>query len=336
MTVLPEILDLQKRVQEKIIGQEDIVRALLIGLISNGNLLVEGLPGMGKTRSINMLARNIEGTFGRIQFTPDLVSTDITGRMMYYEPETGSKGRFEFERGPIFNNIVLADEINRSPSKSQNALLEAMEERQVTVGGETHKMPDLFLVMATQNPETQGGTYPLPEAQKDRFLMHVSVDYPGEDAEVEIVKLVRGEFSQKERKRDKSADNQKVTSQETIFAARAETDSIPVPPHVARYMVDLIFATRYPQRYTYELKSFIKEGASPRASIGLDKVVRTHAWMCGQKEAAIENVQTMLKPILRHRIARGERAYEHNVTADDIIDEILELVPVPSEKSESS
>lgn len=330
MTVLPEILDLQRRVQKKIIGQEDIVRALLIGLLSNGNLLVEGLPGMGKTRSINMLANNIEGDFGRIQFTPDLVSTDITGRQVYYDAESGGKGRTEFEKGPIFNNIVLADEINRSPSKSQNALLEAMEERQVTVAGVSHKMPDLFLVMATQNPETQGGTYPLPEAQKDRFLMHVSVDYPTEDAEVKIVQLVRGEGSQAERKRDKSGDKPVLTTQETIFAARAETDNITVPPHVSKYMVDLIFATRYPQRYTYELKSFIREGASPRASIGLDKVVRTHAWMNGQSEAAIENVVAMVKPILRHRIARGDRAFEHNVTSDDIIDEILELVPVPT------
>ena len=334
MSVRDQILDLKNRVQQDIIGQEEIVERLLIGLLANGNLLVEGLPGLAKTRTIMALSKNIEGSFGRIQFTPDLVGTDITGRQVYHEAEAGGEGHSEFIKGPIFNNIVLADEINRAPSKSQNSLLEAMEERQVTVGGETHKMPELFLVMATQNPVDQDGTYPLPEAQKDRFLLHVTVDYPDEEAEGNIIRLVRGEESQKEKQKNKQGNAQKnapiLTSQQVIFDARKEIDTIPVPKYVEEYMVNLIFATRYPQRYTYELKSYIAEGVSPRASIGLDKVCRVHAWINGQSEVGIENVHAMIKSVLRHRIIRGHRAIDHKITTDDIVDEILELVEVPN------
>lgn len=330
MSVLKDITDLRARMQKEIIGQAEILDKILIGLLCNGNILVEGLPGLAKTRAIRALAKNIEGTFGRIQFTPDIVAQDITGKQVYYESETGGKGHFEFIKGPIFNNLVLADEVNRAPSKSQNSMLEAMEERQVTVAGVTHAMPKLFLVMATQNPVEQDGTYPLPEAQKDRFLLHVTVDYPDEESEVNIVRLVRNEESQSIKyKKDDDKPEQIVTPQEAIFAARTELDSIIVPEHVEKYMVDLVFATRYPQRYTYELKSFIREGVSPRASIGLDKCIRAHAWLNGQKEAGIDNVYAMIKSVFRHRIIRGDRAIEHSITTDDIVDEIIELVPVP-------
>ncbi len=333
MSVLKEVTDLRERISKDIIGQTAILDLLLMGLLSNGNVLVEGLPGMAKTRAIKALAKNIEADYGRIQFTPDLLSTDITGKQVYYEPEKGGKGKYEFEPGAIFNNIVLADEINRAPSRVQNSLLEAMEERQVTVGGITRKMPDLFLVMATQNPDTQGGTFPLPEAQKDRFLMHVNVDYLKEEAELDVVRLIRKEESQAQKAKEKKIEaaggkdpDQILTPQKVIFDARAEIDKIIVPEEVERYIVDLIFATRYPQRYTYELKSFIRTGASPRASIALDRVCRTRAWMEGRKETSIDDAKIMSTSILRHRLARGDRAIEHKVTTDDIVEEIIELI----------
>lgn len=332
MSMRDEIIRLKNNVMKDIVGQEEIVERLIMGLLANGNLLVEGLPGMAKTRAIKSLASNIEGSYGRIQFTPDLVQSDIVGRQAYYEGDKGGKGEFVFEPGPVFNNIVLADEINRAPSKTQNALLEAMEERQVTVAAVAHKMPDLFLVMATQNPVEQAGTYPLPEAQMDRFLMHVSVHYPDEVAEAQIIRLVRGEFSQEQKARDKDGvkEKKKLTAQDTIFAARGEMDKVTVPDHVEKYMVDLVFTTRYPERFSYELKSFIKCGASPRGSLALDRCSRAHAWMRGESEAGIEDVQAVVHSVLRHRLIRGDRAHEHKVTADDIIDDILEKVQIPA------
>ena len=332
MSVREEIIRLKNNVMKDIVGQEEIVERLLMGLLANGNLLVEGLPGMAKTRAIKSLASNIEATYGRIQFTPDLVQSDITGKQAYYESDKGGKGEYVFEPGPVFNNIVLADEINRAPSKTQNALLEAMEERQVTVAAVAHKMPDLFLVMATQNPVEQAGTYALPEAQMDRFLMHVSVHYPDEAAESQIIRLVRGEFSQEHKAKEKGGqlEEKKLTTQETIFAARAELDKVTVPDHVEKYIVDLIFTTRYPERFSYELKSFIKCGASPRGSLAMDRCTRAHAWMRGANEADIEDVQAVVHSVLRHRIIRGDRAHEHKVTADDIIDDILEKVQIPT------
>jgi MoxR-like ATPase len=329
MTVRPEINELQRRMALEIVGQEQIIESLVVGILANGNILVEGLPGLAKTRAIKALSNNIEGDFSRIQFTPDLVSSDITGREVFYPAEGDGKGVFKFIKGPIFSNVVLADEINRAPAKAQNALLEAMEERQVTVAGVTHKVPELFMVMATQNPAGQEGTFPLPEAQMDRFLMHISVDYPDEEAEANIIRMVREEMSQKKKNVVKTKTDQVRTSQATIFAARDEIDRIPVPRVVEDYMVDLIFATRYPQRYTYELKSYIRIGASPRASLALDRCVRAHAWLRGQEEVKIENVKAMIKSVLRHRIMRAERALEHNISSDEIISDILCLVKTP-------
>jgi MoxR-like ATPase len=329
MSVRDEITALQESVSREIIGQEDIVEKLIIGILSNGNLLVEGLPGLAKTRAIKALSNNIEGDFSRIQFTPDLKSTDITGKVETVVDDEADGEMVRFVPGPVFSNVVLADEVNRAPPKTQNALLEAMEERQVTVAGKTHKVPDLFMVMATMNPAGQEGTYPMPEAQMDRFLIHVTVDYPDEEAEAGIIRLVRDETSQENKKKDIHGETRNLTSQETIFAARAEIDKIKVPETVEKYMVDLIFATRYPQRYTYELKSFIKVGASPRGSLAMDRCTRTHAWLKGRDEANIEDVQSVIKSVLRHRLMRGERAIEHNITCDDIIDEMMELVPQP-------
>ncbi|MCB1556902.1 MAG: MoxR family ATPase, partial [Alphaproteobacteria bacterium] len=231
-----------------------------------------------------------------------------------------------------------ADEINRAPSRVQNSLLEAMEERQITVGGQAYKMPDLFMVMATQNPVEQAGTYALPEAQMDRFLMHVTVTYPDEDSEVEIIRMVRAEEAAKRQeageegqKADKPSGAAKPapTDQKTIFAARREIDAVAVPENVERYLIDLIFATRYPQRFNYELKSYIAAGASPRGSLSLDRCSRALAWLQGRDHVTVEDVQAMIKPALRHRILRGERALKHNVSTDEIIDDILELVKVP-------
>lgn len=332
MSVIGDIKKLHESVSREIIGQEEIVEKLILGILANGNLLVESLPGLAKTRAIKALSQNIDSTFARVQFTPDLNTLDITGRQTYYESEDeGKKGQYVFEKGPIFNNIVLADEVNRAPPKTQNVLLEAMEERQVTIAGVSHKVPDLFMVMATMNPAGQHGTFPMPEAQMDRFLMHITVDYPDEEAEAGIIRLIREEQAQENKGKDIHKEKRTVTTQDAIFQARKEIDVMPVPDHVEKYMVDLIFATRYPQRYTYELKSFIAFGASPRASLALDRAVRAYAWFKGEKKVEIEHVQHMLSSVLRHRLIRGERAVEHRITTDDICEEIMELVPIPTE-----
>ncbi len=338
MTVRKEILELKENMQKDIIGQEEIVDRIVVGVLSDGNLLVEGLPGLAKTRAIKALAKNIEGTFARVQFTPDLKSTDISGSNVLDE-ETGRK---YFEKGPIFNNVVLADEVNRSPPKTQNSLLEAMEERQVTVGGVSYGMPALFMVMATMNPIEQEGTHPLPEAQMDRFLMHVSVHYPNEQAEAEIIRLVRneqGEINRKKTEKAKKAPegevkkakdinekvtNRSITKQQTIFKAREEIYQIKVPERIEKYMVDIIFAARFPERFSYELKSFIRCGPSPRGSLALDKCARAHTWLKGKSEVGKEEVDEICKSVLRHRILLGERAFKHRVTADDLVDEILD------------
>jgi MoxR-like ATPase len=331
MSVRDEVLKLKANISADIIGQEEIVEHLLIAILANGNLLVEGLPGLAKTRAIKSLSNHIEGSYGRIQFTPDLEKRDITGKEEVYNKD-GERG-YKFMPGPIFNNVVLADEINRAPSRVQNALLEAMEERQITVAGVTYKMPPLFMVMATQNPVEQEGTYPLPEAQMDRFIMHVTVQYPDEEAEAQIIRLVRSEMSQKavaeeQAREDSGTAKADALSQETIFAARGEIDQIAVPEAVEKYMVDLIFATRNPQKYNFELKSYIKVGASPRGSLALDKCARTYAWLHGRDTVTHDDVRAVVKAVLRHRIIRGDRALEHKITTDEIIDDILGLVQV--------
>src|SRR5262245_13525983 len=262
MSARESILDLKKRIQEGIIGQEAVIDRLLLALLANGHVLMEGLPGLAKTRTIKTLAKNLESEFRRIQFTPDLLPSDVTGTEMYVEKQGG--GEFKFQQGPIFGNLILADEINRAPAKAQAALLEAMEERQVTVAGTTHKLPDLFLVLATQNPIEQEGTYPLPEAQMDRFLMKVVIDYPTADDEVKILRLVRGEEGPA-----KPEPRPKIP-QKAIMDARAEVSAVFLSEAAEKYIVALIAATRRPKQFKSDLAKWIQIGASPRGTLALD------------------------------------------------------------------
>jgi len=303
---------------QQIIGQTDLVRKLLIAILADGHLLVEGAPGLAKTRAIKMMAEGVEGDFHRVQFTPDLLPGDITGTDIF-RPQLGT---FEFQAGPIFHNLILADEINRAPAKVQSALLEAMAERQVSVGGTTYPLPRLFLVMATQNPIEQEGTYPLPEAQLDRFLMHVKVDYPNANAEREILKLARREASIGE-----SVDQPEV-SEATVFAAREEVLKLHMSDAVEEYIVQLIMATRQPEAYDAELASWIEYGASPRATIGLDRCARAHAWLLGKDFVSPDDVKAMAHDVLRHRLVVSYDGEIAGVTADSVIDKLLDLVPV--------
>ena len=326
MTPYESIQLLQTRMNASIIGQENIVERLIIGLLANGNLLVEGLPGLAKTRAVRAMADTIESEFSRIQFTPDLLPSDVTGSENMYE-ESGEY-KFRFEEGPIFGNIILADEINRAPTKVQAAMLEAMEERQVTVAGKTHKMPKLFIVMATQNPVEQEGTYPLPEAQKDRFLMHVNITYPDAASEIEVIRLVRGEKS--EANSNEKAEKEEEIVQEMIFAARDEIASVKTSPTVEQYIVDLVFATRYPEKYDEKLASLIDIGVSPRASLALDQCSRVYAWMQGRDFTTPEDVRAVVHDIFRHRITTSYTAQSERISNDEIVDKILQLVALPA------
>ena len=315
---------LQKRMNEAVIGQEHIVERLIIGVLANGNLLVEGLPGLAKTRAVRSMAKIIESKFSRIQFTPDLVATDITGQDKIYE--VNGEKHFRFEPGPIFGNIILADEINRAPAKVQAVMLEAMEERQVTVGGKTRKLPDLFIVMATQNPIEQEGTYPLPEAQKDRFLMHVNITYANMQSELEMVRLVRDERSMTKPHKV----NKERISQEAIFVARREIEQVRTSEEIDKYIVELVYATRYPLRYSKQLDIFIKVGVSPRGTISLDQCSRVYAWLQGRDHVTPRDVRSVVHDVFRHRLIHSHNAEINDVDNDKIVDLILEQVPVPN------
>ena len=323
-----QIQALQARMQESIIGQEAVVERIIIGLLANGNLLVEGLPGLAKTRAIKALAKNVEADFSRIQFTPDLLPSDVTGTEVYYQKD--GKGEFRFEPGPIFANIVLGDEINRAPAKVQAAMLEAMEERQVTVAGTTHKMPPLFMVMATQNPVEQEGTYPLPEAQMDRFLMHVNIEYTPVEDEVRIVELVRAEENAAHRDDSgQAADVPERIPQQAVFDARREIGAIHVSAAIARYMADIVYATRTPEKYSADLARWIDVGGSPRASLALDKCSRTHAWLSGRDFVDPEDVRAIVHDCLRHRLMLSYEAQGEGVRPDQVVDAIVEQVALP-------
>jgi MoxR-like ATPase len=330
MSAIDQIRDLQGRVSSSIIGQEHIVERLLIGLLANGNLLVEGLPGLAKTRAVKALAKAVDADFSRIQFTPDLLPSDVTGTEVYHSVD--GQGEFHFEPGPIFANVVLADEINRAPAKVQAALLEAMEERQVTVAKKTHKLPPLFMVMATQNPVEQEGTYPLPEAQMDRFLMHVMIEYPPESAEAEIVRMVREEDAAAVGAVDKGESSgggeASAIPQQAVFDARKGIHQIHVSEIIEQYCVDLISATRYPEKYSEELRSWIQIGASPRGTLALDRCSRVHAWLNGQEHVTPDNVRAVANDVLRHRLMLSYEANAGGVTADEIIGEIVKQVAV--------
>lgn len=318
---LAEIKKLQNAMKAAVIGQADVVEKIIISLLCNGNLLLEGLPGTAKTRSIKTLASVMEAELSRIQFTPDLLPSDVTGTEIYHSD--GGAEQLTFQQGPIFANLVLADEINRAPAKVQSALLEAMEERQVTVAGKTYPLPPLFMVLATQNPIEQEGTYPLPEAQMDRFLMKVDIDYPDDTAELGIIRLVRNEEQV-----SSHAEPLKI-SQNHIFSAREEIHKLHVSENIEQYMVALVMATRHPDRYPESsLSQWINVGSSPRATINLDKASRAHAWLQGKDFVDPDDVRSVAPAVLRHRLILSYEAAAEGVTSDQVIEEIIRQVAV--------
>ena len=318
MTNQHPIQGLRSWLSSQVIGQSALIDKMLIALLANGHLLVEGPPGLAKTRAIRQLAEGIHGEFQRIQFTPDLLPGDLTGTEVF-RPQTGS---FEFQKGPLFHNLVLADEINRAPAKVQAALLEAMAERQISAGKQTYALPELFMVMATQNPIEQEGTYPLPEAQLDRFLMHVLVDYPDADAEHAILRLVREEAQHN------ATSNQEGISQDDIFAARAAALDLHMADALETYIVQLVLATRSPERYGESLQKLLDYGASPRATIALDRCARAHAWLNGKDYVGPDDVQAIAGDVLRHRIIVSFEAEANGVTPQAVVDQLLQTVPV--------
>jgi len=316
---LAQLSLLKAQIEQSVIGQSHVVDSLLIALLTNGNILLEGLPGTAKTRSIKTLARSLAVDLGRVQFTPDLLPSDVTGTEVYQE--VNGKPVLTFQQGPIFNNLLLADEINRSPAKVQAALLEAMEERQITVAGKTYKLPDLFMVLATQNPIEQEGTYPLPEAQMDRFIMKINLDYPDDAAEAAIIELVRSE--------EKTIQTVENISPEHIFTARDEIHNIHCSQAIIDYIVAIVMTTRKPQRYPDSpLQQWLTVGSSPRASIAIDKCARAQAWLKGKDFVDPEDVRSVVHSVLRHRLVLSYDALADGITADDVIDEILKQVAV--------
>lgn len=314
------IKQLQGQMEKSVIGQKHMVKTLLISLLTNGNVLLEGLPGTAKTRSIKALAKALTVDLGRVQFTPDLLPSDVTGTEVYQEVD--GKPTLTFQPGPVFNNLLLADEINRSPAKVQAALLEAMEERQVTVAGKTHKLPDLFMVLATQNPVEQEGTYPLPEAQMDRFLMKINLDYPDMAAEAQIIKLVRGEEKP-------SKESFEPIDPQCIFDAREQVRDIHCSDSVLDYMVSIIIATREPEKYPDSpLSKWIRVGSSPRASLAIDKSARAMAWLNSKDFVDPDDIREVVHAVLRHRLMLTYDALAEGITADQVIDEILKQVAV--------
>lgn len=319
------ISQLRQRVSQQILGQPTLVDRLIIALLADGHLLVEGAPGLAKTRAIKALSEAIEGDFHRVQFTPDLLPADLTGTEIY-RPQDGS---FQFQQGPLFHNLILADEINRAPAKVQSALLEAMAERQITVGSVTYPLPRLFLVMATQNPLEQEGTYPLPEAQLDRFLMHVFVDYPDADSEAAILRLTRDEARQQID--DSSPVSNEITpiSQQALFAARREVLDVYMADELETYLIQLVLATRNPAPYAEKLGNWLEYGASPRATMALDRCARAHAWLNGRDFVGPEDIQAMAHDVLRHRIILSFSAEAEGISKDTFIDELIARIAVP-------
>ena len=320
---LASILELKSRVSRLVIGQDAVVERLLIGLLANGNLLIEGLPGLAKTRAVKAMAQHLEAKFSRIQFTPDLLPSDVTGTEVYHQID--GRGAFRFDPGPIFANLVLADEINRAPAKVQAALLEAMEERQVTVAGTTHALEPLFMVMATQNPVEQEGTYPLPEAQMDRFLMHILIGYTSLEDEVKVIRLVRSE-ERANKTQESESEALREIPQEAVFQARKEIAALHVAEPIERYIAELVHATRAPERYSEDLKRWIEVGVSPRASLALDKCSRAHAWLNQRAYVDPLDVQAVIHDVFRHRLTMSFEALGEGVGPDQITGEIVSQV----------
>ena len=307
---------LQQYLNSQIIGQSELVKQLLVALLADGHILVEGPPGLAKTRAVKILSDCIEGDYHRIQFTPDLLPADLTGTDIF-RPETGE---FTFQKGPVFNSLILADEINRAPAKVQAAMLEAMAEKQITAGRKTYPLPELFLVMATQNPIEQEGTYPLPEAQLDRFLLHLDVSYPDAESELEILRLNRGEAQ------GQTAHEPVFISQQQIFEARQSALSVHMAEEIEQYIVRLVIATRTPEKYSKPLENWLEMGVSPRATIALDRCARAHAWLNGRDYVTPEDVQSMAFPVLRHRLLLSYQAQAEGVHPNQIIQQLISLV----------
>jgi MoxR-like ATPase len=308
---------LTQELHKRVVGQDEMIERLLIGLLTGGHVLLEGVPGLAKTLTVSSLADCIDATFHRIQFTPDLLPADVVGTMIYDQ----RTGEFSPKRGPVFANLVLADEVNRAPPKVQSALLESMQEKQVTIGGETFPLPDPFLVLATQNPIEQEGTYPLPEAQVDRFMLKLRVGYPGKDMEKEIMRRMAG----------KEPEPMKVVATpEHIFAARREISELYMDDKLADYIVEVVHATRSPAEYGLaELEPLIEYGASPRATIFLAVAARAHAYLRGRGYVLPEDVKAIGPDVLRHRVITSYEAEAEEVTADDIVARIFDTVDVP-------
>ena len=309
---------LRDHLQTRVLGQTELVDRLLIALLADGHLLVEGAPGLAKTTAIKELEAGLEADFQRVQFTPDLLPGDLTGTEVY-RPQTGE---FHFQPGPLFHNLILADEINRAPAKVQSALLEAMAERQITVGRQTYALADPFLVMATQNPIEQEGTYPLPEAQLDRFLMYVRIGYPAAETERAILHLAR----------DSAAHTPVVAppqiTRAQLLGARDEVMQLHMAQTVEDYLVQLVLATREPGPYAPELERWVSFGASPRATIGLDRCARAHAWLQGREYVSPADVQAVAPDVLRHRVLVSYEAEAEGVTPDQVVETLLTRVPV--------
>lgn len=319
MPLHAEFTLLHRYVSAAILGQHELVTRLLVALLADGHLLVEGLPGLAKTSAVKTLAEGLEGSFHRIQFTPDLLPADLTGTDVFQPGD----GAFRFQEGPIFHNVLLADEINRAPAKVQSALLEAMGERQVTVGRRTYPLPRLFLVMATQNPIEHAGTYPLPEAQRDRFLLHVQVGYPSLESERDILRLVRARLAGT----GEAPAAAPVLSQAAVFAARREVLGLYMAPELEDYILHLVDATRRPA--DPQLARWITYGASPRGSIALDLAARAHAWLDGRDYVSPDDIQAIAPDALRHRVIPSYEAEADGVAADDIVARLLSAVAVP-------
>jgi len=308
---------MMRQMSQSVIGQEHVVRTLTLALLCNGNVLLEGLPGTAKTRSIKTLSRVLDASLGRIQFTPDLLPSDVTGNETYQDNQ--GRSELQFQPGPILNELVLADVINRAPAKVQSALLEAMEEGQITVAGKTYPLPKLFMVLATQNPIEQEGTYPLPEAQVDRFFMKVAVDYPGANDELAILELMQAEEAQPQPALEQ-------VSQQHIFNARDAIQAMPVNTAVAQYIVDLVQATRAPQQFGSQLQQWIDTGSSPRASICMHRACRANAWLEGRDWVTPDDVRSVAHGVLRHRIILSYDAQAERISPDDIVDELITQV----------
>jgi len=321
-TTQSSLIRLKTYINQEIIGQDVLVERMLIGLLADGHILVEGAPGLAKTRAINILSKGIQGDFHRVQFTPDLLPADLTGTEIY-RPQLGS---FEFQKGPLFHNLILADEINRSPAKVQAALLEAMAERQITVGQATYPLPQLFMVMATQNPIEQEGTYPLPEAQLDRFLLHVKIDYPKPEHEKSILQLARNEARQRTAK---DSTKFEPIDQKTLFDARNEVLDLYMADSLEDYLLQIVLATRNPGAYGRDLAGWLQYGASPRASIALDRCARAKAWLAQRDFVSPEDIQDMAFDVLRHRLILSYEAEAEGITTDHFIKELIARVAVP-------